>query len=142
MKKSRFLLLIFLVLLVISVGLSSKTNFFNNIIDSRIWSMTKSDLKNNEVLDIIIQSGENIELTGDAKDVFLEELLNAKFHSSNWRHFGPTGVPVIIQFAGGKNAIFVWWGGYIFESLGYGRQFLVSSEALGQLMKQYYGDFK
>lgn len=133
---------ILLVIALTLIGLTIQTEFFNNWVDRGVWFATKLDLQADTIESVKLPSKSSVEIAREEQDEFYNHLLRAEFAESNWKHYGPTGMPIVIRLKGNKEAVVVWWGGSLFEYNRYGRQFLISSKEMGSTVEKYYGQFK
>lgn len=113
----------------------------DNARDRRVWSRYQQELTADQVTRIEIGHVTPIVLSEEERGRALALLQQGRFQESNRKGHGPTAETILtLHFAGGRTDHIGFWGGDTFElsprHLDPDTQFLVSSPALGDLIKE------
>lgn len=112
------------ILLIISISflMNVPQDIYYNRKDNSTWKELQNYIESNNVTDVSFGMSNLEDLE---KDKFIEYLIDADFHKSNWRQEGPTGRILTITFEDDRVLHFSYWGGGILETSYSDGQFLV-----------------
>ena len=133
----RKMLVVITVIIVVLLLSSFWKDIYYYSIDNMKWKRLSSNIKDENVSKIILDSKNTIGLVGAEKSDFIKNLSEAKFYRSNWRKIGPTGAIITMIFKDGSEQNFEYWGSATFETTFENGQFLIKSNEIERVLKKY-----